>query len=236
MTFNLIQIMIYVLMIALLWTLIPWIIREAVNRRNGDRPILVKHEYNKQSGRVFYEWFMTSWHYRIMNRALVCNMRYELATVNKEEISEPAPLETLPADPGDVPPPEAQKAVRVPHVQDEQRCHRSEYWTNATTAEINSRGYKPVERLHDTLLWWRVPQYLMLTDAYKFNVPDDKSKYPQHTPATMDNKFKSQNYWEFLKKLFSKVSPRDMDTHAIFMVLILVAGAVGGLWMMGFLG
>lgn len=227
--------MIYVLLIAILWVMVPWIIREIVDWKNGDRQIVVKHEYNKQSGKIFYEWMMTSWHYRIMNRALVCNMQYRLAKVNKDEIyDEAAPIETSPAVPGELqradPP---RKPVHVPHLQDEQQVLREEYWTNASTAEINMRGYKPVERLHDTLLWWRVPQYLMLTDAYKFNVPDDKNKYPQHTPATMDNKFKSQNYWGFLKKLFAKTGPRDMDTHAIFMVLILIAGAVGGMWMLG---
>ena len=230
---NLIKIMVYFLIIVILWMIIPMVIREVVNKMNGDAPILVKHEYNRQKGRAFYEWKMTSWHYRIMERALICNMRYELASVDKEEITDETPTETLPAIPGEVPPAEV-KPARTPHFQDEQRCHREEYWTNASTAEINMRGYKPVERLHDTLLWWRVPQYLMLADAYKFQVPDDPENYPQHTPATMDNKFKSQNYWEFLRKLFSKVSARDMDTHAIFMVIILIVGAVGGMWMLGF--
>ena len=231
---NLFTIMFLFLIIILLWTLIPMIIREIVNKMNGDRPILVKHEYNKQSGRVFYEWKMTSWHYRIMQRALICNMRYRLATVDQEEYFEDEPpMETLPIDP-EHPPAENRVVVSRHHLQDEQQNLREEYWTNASTAEINMRGYKPVERLHDTLLWWRVPQYLMLADAYKFEVPDDITQYPQHTPATMDNKFKSQNYWKFIKGLFSKTGPRDMDTHAIFMVIILIAGAIGGMWMMGF--
>lgn len=234
-TVSILQILYYVLLAVLLWAMVPWMIRTIVNWRNGDRPIIVKHEYNRQRGKVLYEWYMTSWHYRIMDRALICNMRYKLATMEKEEITnEPEPMEVLPAVPGEVtqsiPP---AKPVHVPHLQDEQQNIRAEYWTNASTAEINMRGYKPVERLHDTLLWWRVPQYLMLCDAYKFNVPDDAKQYPQHTPATMDNKFKSQNYWGFLKKLFAKIGPRDMDTHAIFMVLILIAGAVGGMWMLG---
>lgn len=236
-TVSILQILIYFLWIVILWVMVPWVIRTVVNWRNGDKPICVKHEYNKNQGRVFYELIMTSWHYRIMQRALVCNMRYRLASVDKEEISdEPEPIEVLPAVPEDaaeVQDPKPAKKIHVPHLADEQQNIRAEYWTNATTAEINTRGYKPVERLHDTLLWWRVPQYLMLCDAYKFNVPDDITQYPQHTPATMDNKFKSQNYWGFLKKLFAKVGPRDMDTHAIFMVVILLVGAVFGMWMFG---
>lgn len=234
---TLMQILLYFLIIVLLWTMIPWLIREIVNNKNGDKPILVKHEYNKNSGRFLYEFKMTSWHYRIMQRALVCNMQYILATVNQEEFTgESQSMETLPSNPGEGAPWEDKPMKRqsFPHVTDEQQVMRSEYWTNATTAEINTRGYKPVERLHDTLLWWRVPQFLMLTDAYKFEVPDDPEQYPQHTPATMDNKFKSQAYWEFLKGLFARPGLRDMDTHAIYMVLILIFGAVAGMWLLGF--
>lgn len=231
---TILQLLYYFLILVLLWVMVPWIIRTIVEKKIGDAPVLVKHEYNKNQGRFLYELKMTVWHYRIMQRALVCNMRYELATVDKQEITDEIPSETSPANPEDVLGwQENMPVVRMPHVQDEQRNHRSEYWTNASTADINMRGYKPVERLHDTLLWWRVPQFLMLTDAYKFDVPDDPELYPQHTPATMDNKFKSQNYWEFVKKLFAKPAMRDMDAHSIFMVMIIIAGAVAGLWMMG---
>lgn len=226
------SLMLAFLILVLLWVTVPWIIRSIVESKIGDAPVLIKHEYNKNQGRFFYELKMTVWHCRIMQRALVCNMRYELATVDKKEITN-EPMTNLPAKPEDVGDWDPAQIVPMPHLMDEQRNHRAEFWTNATTAEINSRGYKPVERLHDTLLWWRVPQFLMLTDAYKFEVPDDRTLYPQHTPATMDNKFKSQNYWEFVKKLFAKPAMRDMDAHSIFMVMIILAGAIGGLWMMG---
>lgn len=234
---SLFMILIYFLLLIILWITVPMLIRDYVNRKNGDRPILVKHEYNKNAGRFLYELKMTVWHGKIMQRALVCNMRYRLATVDQDEITdEPEPMETLPATPEQAAAANIMplRKGKAPHQMDEQQNLRQEFWTNATTAEINSRGYKPVERLHDTLLWWRIPQFLMLTDAYKFVVPDDVENYPQHTPATMDNKFKSQSYWKFIKGLFTKVGARDMDAHAIIMVLVLVFGAVAGMWLLGF--
>lgn len=209
----------------ILWVIVPILIRDIVNRWNGDIEIRVMHHYEKRRGRVFYDWFMTSWHYRIMDRALIVNLRWALS-VSPEEESESL---TTPGAPS----PKIKRA-RMPN---EQHVFREEYWVNAPTPEIMQRGYKPIERLHDGLLWIGVPVYAAVADCHKFIVPTDKDDdgqyiYPQHTPAILDNMAKSNANQRF-RKLLTKTAPTALDTHALMMLVIIIAGAVGGMWLLG---
>lgn len=200
------------------------IIKYIVDEMNHHADILVKHEYDREEARFFYEWYMTSWHYRIMRRKLVCNMEMCIRDVQSRP-------EHLPATQG------AEDLPDAPHIHPEQHMKRVEYWTNATTAEIKNRGYKPALRLHDGLIWIRIPRYLMIAGAHKFDVPQDKDEdgqyiYPQVTPAIMYDKFTSRASERF-KKAMSKLGARQIDMHALLMMIILVVGAVGGLFMLG---
>lgn len=220
---NILLILIYFLIGVILWCLIPMVIRFIVNEYNHNEPVLVKHEYDKEEARFFYEWLMTSWHYRIMGRKLVCNMEFCLRSVRGNPVNVPVnPNEDIPD---------------APRIHDEQQLKRMEYWTNAPTSEIKARGYKTAYRLHDGLIWVRVPRYLMIAGAQKFIVPQDKDEngqyiYPQVTPAIMYDKFTSRASEKF-KKSLSKLATRQLDAHALLMLVIMIAGAVCGMFMLG---
>lgn len=216
--------MMYFLAAVLLWVLVKRLLQAREERMTGGGLVEVPHDHGNR--RWWYNFKMTFWHGRVLDRALVCNMHYRLAKAD-ERNAESVELDLADGTPARLPP--------RPHVCDEQVCDREEFWTNASNAEIMQRGYRPAERLHDTLAWLKIPTFMIYTGAYRFEVPPDKDLYPQHTPALMDDKFESQSFWGFVRGMATRVAARELDVHGIVMVLVIVAGAVGGLWMMGFI-
>lgn len=211
----------YLAAAAVLWVLVKRLCQEREERRTGGRTVEVPFDHWNRGW--WYVVKTTFWQGRVLDRALVCNMHYRLARADN------GGDQSLPAVPG-----QAAPAPR-PYLCDEQVDDREEYWTNASNAEITLRGYRPVERLHDSLAWFRIPTFMIYTGAYRFEVPPDPEKYPQHTPALMDDKFESQGFWSFVRGLTTKVAARELDVQAIALVLVILAGVVGGLWMMGFI-
>ena len=121
----------------------------------------------------------------------------------------------------------------------EQQCTRDEFWTNRKTKDILNAGYLPVTGLSRVsgIAWAGVPVYMSITGAEKFIVPRDKDKdgrfiYPQHTPALIENKIRSQATANFLKK-FKRAGGPEMDMQGIIMLALLAVGAVVGCWWLG---
>lgn len=218
---NFLMIIIYIWVAVILWFLVTWLIRYLVNEKNKHAPILVKHDYTEN---VFYQIWMVFWHYRIMQRSLVCNMTMKLASVKKE------PMDVQSLTTADSP--------QYPTIRDEQIMVREEYWTNAKASEIKRRGYKTVERLHDSIWWVRVPRYLQVAGAIKFETPKTINPktgtydYPQHTPSILADRFQSRASDKF-KKMMAKQTVRQLDSHMIMMMAILAVGCIAGMWLLG---
>lgn len=219
---NFLIIFVYVWIAIILWIVISWTIRYLVNKKNGHAPVLVKHDYTEN---VFYQIWMVLWHRRIMQRSLVCNMTMKLATVKKEPMNE----KSLVVE---------DQVPDYPTIRDEQIMIREEYWTNAKAPEIKKRGYKTVERLHDSIWWVGVPRYLQVAGAIKFETPKTINPktgtydYPQHTPSILADRFQSRASDKF-KKMMAKQTVRQLDSHMLMMMAILAVGCIAGMWLLG---
>lgn len=217
---NVLVLIIYIWLIVIAWMMGTRLIRWYVNTKQGKTPYLKEHDYTANALNQIIAVF---WQYRIMKRSLVCNMKVELASVAHAPVNTRHP--TI-------------NGANAPIIRDEQVMNHEEYWTNATKEEINTRGYKPVERLHDSIWWVFVPRYLQIAGAVQFEVPDTidpktgKYVYPQHTPSIMADRFQSKASDRF-RKMLSKQGARTLDLHTMAMLMILAIGAIFGLFMMG---
>ena len=209
----------------------PWIIRKWYYS-NHPGEIRTAHDYTIQDGKFLTDLMDVFWHRHILKQKLVVNMHYRIAEQAENEAVESTELSC----PGELP-----QFVRRAEstAKAEQQCTRDEFWTNRKTKDILNAGYLPVTGLSRVsgIAWAGVPVYMSITGAEKFIVPRDKDKdgrfiYPQHTPALIENKIRSQATSNFLKK-FKRAGGPEMDMQGIIMLALLAVGAVVGCWWLG---
>lgn len=239
------EVVLVILVAVVAWVIVPALIRKHVNKKLGDAIVKIPHEYDKREGKFFYDFMMTFWQYRILQRKLVINMRYRVAELVEHEPAPEDPEYYSEEQPTTLPDTLHYNTYRElktanPTLRKEQQAPREEYWVNIPASDLMAGGYLPVSGMarHDSLLWFNVPVYLDVTGAYKFEVPRDldpktgRPVYPQHTPAILDNMFKSQATREYIKGM-TKTAMAKMDGQALLMLVILVIGAIGGLFLLG---
>lgn len=188
------------------WFVCTAIIRNHVNSKIG-HPVQIPFDYTQKN--FFYDLKETFWNAWVMQRKLIVDMRFYMRTPD----------------------------ILKPNVKPIQSLECKEYWTDLSKSDIHQRGYLPVERLHDTLAWVGVKTYLRFDNPQRFEVPKDKDEkghfiYPQDTPATLYDKWRSNATKDFIKNM-SKLGMREIDTQTIIMIGIIGAGAVVGMWLLG---
>ena len=192
-----------------------------------------RYDHSKQDGKFFNDLREVIWHRHILKQSLVINMHYQIAEQANNEAVESTELSI---------PRELPQFVRRAEctAKDEQQCTREDFWTNRPRRKILDAGYLPVTGMPGVsgLAWMGVPVYMSMTGAVKFTVPKDKDPktgqyiFPQHTPALIENKIRSQATKIFLSK-FKKAAGPSMDTQSIIMLAMLAVGVVVGLWWIG---
>ena len=190
------------------------------------------YDYALQDGKFLNDLIIVFWHRRILQQKLVVNMHYRIA-----EQAENEAVESTELIPYDGAPQFVRRAEST--AKSEQQCTREDFWTNRPTTEIQNAGYLPVTGMPRVsgILWAGVPVFMSITGAEKFVVPRDKDKdgrftYPQHTPALIENKIRSQATAQFLKK-FKRAGGPEMDMQGMIMLILLAVGAVVGCWWLG---
>lgn len=118
---------------------------------------------------------------------------------------------------------------------------RRDAWTTLSPRDLQELGYKRIEGLYDSLLWWGVPVYMQIHGGEKFDVehamiklPDGSEElaYSQDTPATLNDFMRSNATTDFIKGM-SKTQLPAMDLQKLVMIGIIAAGAIFGLMMLG---
>lgn len=114
---------------------------------------------------------------------------------------------------------------------------RTDLWTTESAEALQKRGYKKVEGLYDSLIWWRVPVYMRIDGAQVYDVrsaigSDGMPLYSQDTAATLHDVMQSNATEKFIKGL-GKISMSSLDIQKLVMIAIVGVGAVFGLMMMG---
>ena len=191
------------------------------------------HDYTIQDGKFFEDLKEVVWHRHILKQKLVVNLHYQLAEQAENEAVESYEMVAYGEGPQFI-----RRAEST--AKEEQQCTREEFWTNRPTTQILKAGYLPVTGLARVsgIAWAGVPVYMSVTGAVKFDVPKDKDPktgqfiYPQHTPALIENKIRSQAFANFLKK-FKKAQGPEMDMQGMAMLILLAVGAVVGCWWLG---
>lgn len=168
-----------------------------------------EHEYWRDGWKFFYDLKMRLIHRTLHKRRLICDIRLAKYQTLDELICNSY----------------------------EARYVRSEKWTDMKPIELQRAGYKKVEGLHDNLAWWGVPVYLRISGGSKFNIHarDKKGEllYSQDTAATLHDVMQSRATEQFLKGM-GKTKLPEIDLQKMLFIGIIAAGAVFGLWMLGF--
>ena len=226
------SVLLVVLALVILIVLGPILIRRIYYEKHPGE-IRTVHDHTVNDGKFLYDLVRVIWHRHILKEKLVINLHYKIAEQAENEAVDSTELSV----PGQLP----QFVKRAEcTAKEEQQCTREQFWTNRPSNKILEAGYLPVTGMSrvSSLAWWGVPVYMSITGAEKFIVPRDKDPktgqfiYPQHTPALIENKIRSQAYINFLKK-FKKAGGPEMDTQSIIMLALLGVGAIVGLWWLG---
>lgn len=115
---------------------------------------------------------------------------------------------------------------------------RSDRWTEATSDELHKLGYLPGVRVpgYDSIQWWRQRVYVRLMNWQQFDIHQKDEfgnfLYSQDTPSTLHDEMTSSATQDFIKAMFKTTLP-TMDIQKIIMMIILAAGGVFGLMMLG---
>lgn len=119
----------------------------------------------------------------------------------------------------------------------DQVIDRSDRWTDINPENLQRAGYKRVYGLYDSIVWWKVPVYMRIHNAHKFDVrhatdADGILIYSQDTSATLHDAMQSNATQDFIKGM-GKTSIASMDLQKILMIGILAVGAFFGMYMLG---
>lgn len=115
-------------------------------------------------------------------------------------------------------------------------CRWSHRFTDLPRSEICARGYKVGKGFHDNLMWMFIPVFVKLNGFKCFDVSvKDKNGmflYSQDTAGTLNDSMVSDNDAKFIKGM-GKVQLSGMDLQTMIMIIIIGAGAIFGLHMLG---
>lgn len=104
--------------------------------------------------------------------------------------------------------------------------HRTEKWTDEPSEKLHEHGYKVIDGLHDSLIWWGVPIYAKLFNLRTIEIIDpDASK---DTPSTLHDRASTNLATKFAKSLARATALAGMDIQKlVLMGGIAIAAFVG---------
>ena len=114
----------------------------------------------------------------------------------------------------------------IPEMPGKQGYERKEYWTDEKSEDLHAKGYRSIEGLKNSLVWWGVPIYARLYNIRTLEITEpDASK---DTPMTLDDRMHSNLTTKFAKSLARATALAGMDIQKlVLMGGIAIAAFVG---------
>lgn len=114
---------------------------------------------------------------------------------------------------------------------------RRDLWTDEPMEELQKRGYTVADHLYDTLAMSGVRVVMRVTGGYVFDVHQRNDRgerlYSEDTAATLHDVMTSTATEAFLKGMAKATAPA-ITMQQILFIAIIAAGAIFGLYMLGF--
>lgn len=108
---------------------------------------------------------------------------------------------------------------------------RKEYWTDEKSEDLHATGYKPIEGLKNSLIWWGIPIYGRLQGFKTLEITDPNAS--KDTPMTLDDRMHSNLTTKFAKSLARATTLAGMDIQKMVLMGAIAVGAVLGMHYFG---
>ena len=114
---------------------------------------------------------------------------------------------------------------------------RSDTWQDTPATQLQNAGYKKIDGLYDSIIFWGVPVYCQIHGGQRFDVSSARDAagnliYSQDTSATLNDFMQSSATQNFIKGMGKTALPA-MDLQKIVMIAVIAAGAFFGMYMLG---
>lgn len=108
---------------------------------------------------------------------------------------------------------------------------RKEYWTDQKSEDLHATGYKSIEGLKNSLIWWGIPIYGRLQGFKTLELTDPNAS--KDTPMTLDDRMHSNLTTKFAKSLARATTLAGMDLQKMLLMGAIAIGAVIGMHYFG---
>lgn len=112
-----------------------------------------------------------------------------------------------------------------------QGYERTEYWTDEKPEDLHAKGYRSVEGLKNSLIWYGVPVYGKLQGFRTIEITDPAAS--KDTPMTLDDRMHSNLTTKFAKSLARATTLAGMDIQKMVLMGAIAVGAVLGMHYFG---
>ena len=103
---------------------------------------------------------------------------------------------------------------------------RTETWTDEPRTQIHEAGYRVIEGLHDSLIWWGVPIYARLYNFHTIEITDPAAS--KDTPSFLHDRMTTNLTTKFARSMARATTLAGMDIQKlVLMGAIAVAGVLG---------
>ena len=108
---------------------------------------------------------------------------------------------------------------------------RKEYWTSEKSEDLHATGYKSIEGLKNSLIWWGIPIYGRLQGFKTLEITDPNAS--KDTPMTLDDRMHSNLTTKFAKSLARATTLAGMDLQKMLLMGAIAIGAIVGMHYFG---
>lgn len=112
-----------------------------------------------------------------------------------------------------------------------QGYERTEFWTKEKSEDLHAVGYKQIEGLKNSLIWWGIPIYGRLQGFRTIEITDPNAS--KDTPMTLDDRMHSNLTTKFAKSLARATTLAGMDLQKMALMGAIAVGAVLGMHYFG---
>lgn len=116
-------------------------------------------------------------------------------------------------------------------VLNKEEYHRTEIWTDEPSEKIHQNGYKVIEGLHDSLIWWGVPIYARLYNLRTVEITDPNAS--RDTPTTLHDRMSTNLTTRFAKSMARATAIAGMDLQKLILMGAIGVGAILGMHFFG---
>lgn len=108
---------------------------------------------------------------------------------------------------------------------------RKEYWTSEKSEDLHATGYKSIDGLKNSLIWWGIPIYGRLQGFKTLEITDPNAS--KDTPMTLDDRMHSNLTTKFAKSLARATTLAGMDLQKMLLMGAIAIGAIIGMHYFG---